>query len=283
MPFPPGRPGEAHYEGLDLSQYLASGKRGVFLLRLLSWDPVRDKDKQDNDSDRYATVQDSRLIVVTDLGLLAKRALDGSRDVFVQSIRTGRPVGGATVSILALNGQTLFSETSTADGDGALPHPQGADPRKEACHVSGAPGRGPVLPADRGHGPPSGLFALRCRRRRQRRQRGRAFRLSVFRPRHLSPRRPLPCRADRAHRQLGQKPGGGAPAGRDCRSARRQREAPADHGGYRRLCRAGLCAGRDRAHRHLDGESLHRRQERLRGRLRSAPPLCRSRNSCPTA
>ena len=114
--FPPGRPGEAHYEGLDLAQYLSSGKRGVFLLRLLSWDPVRDKDKEDSDSDRYATAQDSRLIVVTDLGLLAKRALDGSRDVFVQSIRTGRPVSGATVSILALNGQTLFSETTTADG-----------------------------------------------------------------------------------------------------------------------------------------------------------------------
>jgi hypothetical protein len=113
-PFPAGKPGEAHYEGLDLGPYLSPGKRGVFLLRLLSWDPARDKDEADND--RYATAQDSRLIVVTDLGLLAKRALDGSRDVFVQSIRTGQPVAGATVSVLALNGQTLFSETSPADG-----------------------------------------------------------------------------------------------------------------------------------------------------------------------
>jgi uncharacterized protein YfaS (alpha-2-macroglobulin family) len=114
--FPAGKPGEAHYEGLDLGQYLSPGKRGVFLLRLLSWDPARDKNDADNENDRYATAQDSRLIVVTDLGLIAKRSLDGSRDVFVQSIRTGQPVGGATVSVLAVNGQPLFSETSSADG-----------------------------------------------------------------------------------------------------------------------------------------------------------------------
>jgi len=54
--FAAGKPGEAHYEGLDLSHYLASGKRGVFLLRLLSWDPNRDKDRNeaDTDNDRYA-------------------------------------------------------------------------------------------------------------------------------------------------------------------------------------------------------------------------------------
>ena len=66
--FPAGKPGDAHYEGVDLSQYLATGKRGVFLLRLLSWDPVRDRNRSD-DNDAYATAEDSRLIVVTDLGL----------------------------------------------------------------------------------------------------------------------------------------------------------------------------------------------------------------------
>jgi uncharacterized protein YfaS (alpha-2-macroglobulin family) len=127
-PFPAGKPGEAHYEGLDLGQYLSPGKRGVFLLRLLSWDPV--KDKNDAGNDRYATAQDSRLIVVTDLGLLAKQALDGSRDVFVQSIRSGEPVSGATISILALNGQTLFSQTSSADGMVHFPTLKGLDREK---------------------------------------------------------------------------------------------------------------------------------------------------------
>ena len=219
--------------------------------------------------------QDTRLIVVTDLGLLAKRALDGSRDVFVQSIRSGQPVGGATVSVLALNGQTLFTETSTRRWRGALPHAQGAGPRKAAGDVSGAPGRGPVVPADRGRGPQARLFALRHRRRGQCRQRRRTVRLSVFRPRHLPARRPLPCRHDRAHRQLGAKPGRRAAAGRNRRSARRHREAPARDRGCLRLCRTGLYPGRDRAHRHLDRQSLHRRQERRRGRRRSAPPPCR--------
>jgi alpha-2-macroglobulin len=113
--FPAGKPGEAHYEGVDLGQYLASGKRGVFLLRLSSWDPASDN-KRNADNDSNTEALDSRLIVVTDLGLLAKRALDGSRDVFVQSIRTGQPVGGASVSIMALNGQTLFTQTSSSDG-----------------------------------------------------------------------------------------------------------------------------------------------------------------------
>lgn len=135
--FPAGKPGEAHYEGLDLGQYLSAGKRGIFLLRLLSWDPAKEKDKADNDSDydRYATAQDSRLIVVTDLGLLAKRALDGSRDVFVQSIRSGRPVAGATVSILALNGQTLFTETSSAEGVAHFPTLKGLNREKRPVMI----------------------------------------------------------------------------------------------------------------------------------------------------
>ena len=35
------------------------------------------------------TLEDTRLILVTDLGFIVKRAKDGSRDVFVQSIRSG--------------------------------------------------------------------------------------------------------------------------------------------------------------------------------------------------
>ena len=50
---------------------------------------------------------DKRLIVLTDLGMLAKKALDGSRDVFVQSISSGRPVAGADVRAIARNGETL--------------------------------------------------------------------------------------------------------------------------------------------------------------------------------
>jgi len=120
-PFPATAPGEAHYEGIDLGQYLNEGKRGVFLLHLSAYDPnakkqadttgesESDDQSSDNSSDNPT---DARLIVITDLGMIAKRALDDSRDVFVQSIRTGQPVDGATVSVIAINGETLYSETS---------------------------------------------------------------------------------------------------------------------------------------------------------------------------
>ena len=51
------------------------------------------REDQINPSDR----EDFRLLLVTDLGILVKRSLDGSQDVFVQSIATGLPVAGAEV------------------------------------------------------------------------------------------------------------------------------------------------------------------------------------------
>jgi uncharacterized protein YfaS (alpha-2-macroglobulin family) len=68
------------------------------------------------DGDDASKPSDTRLIVVTDLGLLVKKAVDGAQDVFVQSIHTGAPVGGATVSVIAVNGTSLYSAATTADG-----------------------------------------------------------------------------------------------------------------------------------------------------------------------
>ena len=152
--FPKGEPGKARYEGVDLGQYLKDGKRGVFLLRLSDWDPAAGKKKAadeeagdadsqnaDEDSDSSGSddnsgsssrVSDTRLIVVTDLGMLVKRALDGSQDVFVQSIRSGQPVAGATVSVLSLNGQTLFTQTTDADGLAHFPTFKGLEREKSA-------------------------------------------------------------------------------------------------------------------------------------------------------
>ncbi len=128
-PFPATAPGEAHYEGIDLGQYLTAGKRGVFLLHLSAYDPDAKKssdtsdesesDDQSSDSSKDDPT-DARLIVITNLGMIAKRALDDSRDVFVQSIRTGQPVDGATVSVIAVNGEILYGQTSV---DGAVHFP----------------------------------------------------------------------------------------------------------------------------------------------------------------
>jgi alpha-2-macroglobulin len=53
---------------------------------------------------------------VTDLGILVKRSLDGTQDVFIQSIATGLPISGAEVEVIGKNGLTLFSQTTDATG-----------------------------------------------------------------------------------------------------------------------------------------------------------------------
>jgi hypothetical protein len=136
--------GEAHYEGFDLSEYLKAGKHGVFILHLSAFEPKLGKkemgsgsdnneDAEDGDSgtssDRAET-SDTRLIVVTDLGMVVKRGLDGSQEVFVQSIRSGQPVGGAIVSVLAVNGQTLYSDTTSASGQAHFPSLKGLEHEK---------------------------------------------------------------------------------------------------------------------------------------------------------
>jgi alpha-2-macroglobulin len=164
--FPAGDPGKAHYEGVDLGQYLAAGKRGVFLLRLSTYDPKIEKQRADarakakqeadaqlaggsspgdqpaqddsqpadddasDDSDSGSRL-DERLIVVTDLGVLAKQSLDGSQDIFVQSIRSGAPVNGASVSVISQNGQTLFTQVTSADGMVHFPTLKGFDREKK--------------------------------------------------------------------------------------------------------------------------------------------------------
>jgi len=146
VPFPAGEPGKAHFEGVDLGPYLGkgdAGKRGIFLLKLTKLKPEpktgsaddaggedasdesdegggamegEEGDGEGDDTGNEANVGDSRLIVVTDLGVIAKKALDGSQDVFVQSIKTGAPVGEAVVEVVGRNGQTLFTQKTAADG-----------------------------------------------------------------------------------------------------------------------------------------------------------------------
>ncbi|PKM08250.1 MAG: alpha-2-macroglobulin [Gammaproteobacteria bacterium HGW-Gammaproteobacteria-4] len=144
LTFADAEPGKAHYEGIDLSRYLRDGgKRGVFLLALRNYDPEAERRQREaaqrqaaagqelraadltatrdyaNDyvHDNYRTnLQDTRLVVVTDLGVLLKKSMDGSLDVFVQSLEKGEPVAGASVEILGKNGQRLLALTSDAQG-----------------------------------------------------------------------------------------------------------------------------------------------------------------------
>ena len=108
---PPGKP---QYQAIDLGRYLEAdgGRRGVFLLKIESWDPA---------AKRTTGAADKRLVVVTDLGILVKRSVDDSQDVFVQSIFSGDPVAGAAVEVIGKNGLPLLTQTTDLSGHVRFP------------------------------------------------------------------------------------------------------------------------------------------------------------------
>lgn len=122
LTLPADDPAKAHYQGVDLGRFLAPSRRGVFLLSLRTLSEGDGKrSPQQTIADDAGEEQDSRLVVLTDLGIIAKKALDGSRDVFVQSLAQGAPVAGARVRAIARNGETLAEAQSDGDGRAHLP------------------------------------------------------------------------------------------------------------------------------------------------------------------
>lgn len=109
IPVPDDGPGKAHYLPYDLGRHLSNGPnpRGLFLLTVQGYDPVRRQS---------VGPVDHRLVLITDLGLLAKQGVDGGRDVFVQSLRTGLPVPGVAVDVMGKNGLAVLSSETDADG-----------------------------------------------------------------------------------------------------------------------------------------------------------------------
>lgn len=108
--------GSAHYEALDLGQFLKSDgaiPRGIFFLRLQAWDAQKNVPQYDGCE---SACEETRLLVLTDLGLLAKRTLDGSQDVFVQSIENGTPLAGVTVDVIGKNGEAVLTQLTDQNG-----------------------------------------------------------------------------------------------------------------------------------------------------------------------
>ncbi|MBU0480020.1 MAG: alpha-2-macroglobulin family protein [Proteobacteria bacterium] len=106
----PAHPKEANYSAVDLSRYLTngSGAFGLFFMEIKGWDKKTDREVHGR--------TDKRLILITDLGLLIKNNSDTSHDVFVQSMKTGKPVNNAIVELLGLNGLPLYTAVTGNDG-----------------------------------------------------------------------------------------------------------------------------------------------------------------------
>lgn len=111
-----GPSGKNQYAVFDFAPMLSNGAlpRGLFYLTIREWDPARNVPLPDGPSD-------ARLIILTDLGVLVKDSVDGSHDVFVQSIRDGTPLADVEVQILGKNGLPALSQKTNADGRATFP------------------------------------------------------------------------------------------------------------------------------------------------------------------
>ena len=118
QPLPNNNPAKAHIRSIDLDKYLYNKdgrKRGIFVLRIREADTTAAPEDQNFD---YGG--DGRLIVVTDLGVVAKRSLNGQYDLFVMSIATGKPVESARVELVGQNGQAVASDNTDNSGHASI-------------------------------------------------------------------------------------------------------------------------------------------------------------------
>ncbi len=104
---------KANYSAFDFSEHLhkpadGGSERGLFFLSARGWDPEKKK--------AIKSIKDQRFILVTDVGILAKRNADGSSDIFLVSIKNGLPIAGASVDVLGKNGIALQTARTDADG-----------------------------------------------------------------------------------------------------------------------------------------------------------------------
>ncbi len=116
--FPPSPDHKPVYGSLDLSDY----KRGVFWLKLSTDDEKSSETyKQevypwDNTKNR-----DYRLVVLSDLGLIAKKNKDGGYQLFVQSIEKGTPLVDVRIEVISAGGKTLAGAVTNEDGVAEFP------------------------------------------------------------------------------------------------------------------------------------------------------------------
>jgi len=115
----------ANYASVDLNALVsnAKGGLGLFFVEIKAWDKSRKRE--------IYGVSDKLLVLVTDLGVIVKSSQDESQDIFVQSIKSGTPVAGARVELIAKNGSKLFSKTTDNNGHVVFPSANGYEREKQ--------------------------------------------------------------------------------------------------------------------------------------------------------
>ena len=86
---------------VNLDEALKSGYKGLYTVTVRS------------DEDRW--VQDSKMVSISDIGLITKKSAD-QIIVFVNSIKTAEPISGVNITVISSNNQTLLEGTTGEDG-----------------------------------------------------------------------------------------------------------------------------------------------------------------------
>ena len=111
-------PEKRHYSSLDLNKYLKN-KKGIFYAEIV------DAKSQNY----YDPAKDSRLILITDLGIIAKYNDKNEATVYVSDFVKEQPVEKAKVQIISKNGSVLF--TRYTDKKGMVQFPNFNDFKRE--------------------------------------------------------------------------------------------------------------------------------------------------------
>lgn len=102
---------KTNYASIDLGDYLDRGttdKTGIFIIQTSA-----------NESD--VDFSDRRLILLTNLGIIRKVALDATSSVFVSNINDGTPAADTEIFVLGRNGNAVWAGRTDMNGTITLP------------------------------------------------------------------------------------------------------------------------------------------------------------------
>ena len=102
---------KTNYASVDLGDYLDRGTNdntGIFVI-------------QTGPTESSAEFSDRRLILLTNLGIIRKVAVDGTSSLFVSQLDDGKPSGDTEISILGRNGNAIWAGSTDSNGFVAIP------------------------------------------------------------------------------------------------------------------------------------------------------------------
>lgn len=99
-------PQKINYSYIDFAKYIKKGQ-GIFILDL--------------QSEQSYSARDKRFVIVTDIGILAKKGADNSGDLFITSLSKEAPIKNAKVEVLGKNGLPIITKLSDKNGHVQFP------------------------------------------------------------------------------------------------------------------------------------------------------------------